>query len=393
MKLDIGAVQEYLAKEKMDGWLLYDFRGLNNFAQDLAPFSGILTRRWYLLIPRQGKPVLLAHKIEESSVRGDWMERRFYSSWKVLDEELRTLLKNMGTVAMEYSPLNAVPYVSKVDAGTIEKIRSFDVEVVSSANLIQYFYVRWSEAGLASHRRAARFLVDLVPEMFQYVANALNSGKSLTEREVQLEVMSRQKEKGMVWDHEPIVSVSGNAALPHYAPSADVYAPIKKGDLLLLDLFCREDGEDTISADITWTAYLGKEVPEKMQKIFDIVIAARDAGVELIKNKLSAGEPVAGWQVDDAVRAVIDKAGYGQYFPHRTGHSLGKAAHGDGANMDNFETRDERLLLPGLGFTIEPGIYLPGEFGIRSEINCYIGENGIEVTTLPLQTEFKAILG
>lgn len=392
MKLDIKAVQQFLAKEKLDAWLLYDFRGMNNFAQDLAPFSGILTRRWYLLIPREGRPILLAHWIEESSVTGDWMERRFYSSWKVLEEELRSMLKGISTVAMEYSPLNAVPYVSKVDAGTVEQIRAYGVEVKTSANLIQHFHARWSEAGLVSHRRAATYLVNLVQEMFQFVGNNISSGKSLNERDVQEEILSRFTDDGLLWEHEPIVAVSANAAMPHYSPNEQVHSPIREGDLLLLDIFCRQDGDDTVSADITWTAFVGKEVPEKMQKIFTVVSSARDAGVELIRNKFAAGEQVAGWQVDDAVRTVITKAGFGEYFTHRTGHSLGKTVHSNGVNIDNFETRDDRMLEHGVGFTIEPGIYLPGEFGIRSEINCYIGKDGIEVTTLPLQTEIRPIL-
>ena len=392
MEVSIKEVQEFLKSEGLHGWLLYDFQGLNPIAQRLSPAKGIVTRRWFLLVPRQGRPVALAHKIEEVAFQGGWYELRTYSGWKALEAELKRLLAGSGALAMEYSPGNAIPYISRVDAGTLEMVRAAGVEVRSSANLVQHFQCRWSEEQLASHREAAKFLINLVPEMFGLVATKVSQGSKISEYEVQQEILGRYKEAGMVYEHPPIVAAGPTSALPHYEPTAEDHRAINKGDLLLLDIFCRKDGEETISADITWTAYVGKEpVPEKMLEIFRVVTAARDRAVEFVRQKLESGKTVAGWEVDDAVRKVITDAGYGKFFTHRTGHSLGTAVHGNGVNIDNFETKDERILEPGLGFTVEPGIYLEGEFGIRSEIDCYIGQDGIEVTTLPLQTELKPL--
>jgi Xaa-Pro aminopeptidase len=359
----------------------------------MGPFQGIVSRRWFMLIPQEGEPVLLAHKIEEANIVGDWMVKELYSNWKALDDKLAGLLKDMKTVAMEYSPENAIPYVSKVDAGTVEKIRSFDVEVVSSANMVQAFQALWSDEDIKTHKVAANYLINLMQEMFEYVAVNVSAGNEITEYQVQQEILRRFGEMGMRWEHEPIVAVNENAASPHYGPTEEENSVIKEGDLLLMDIFCGMNQEDSIQADITWTGYVGKDpVPEKMKEVFSTVAAARDAGVALIEKEFAAGNEVAGWQVDDAVRKVIEDAGYGEYFTHRTGHSLGVRLHSNGVNIDNFETRDERLLVPGVGFTIEPGIYLTGEFGVRSEIDCYITEDGLQVSTLPLQTELKALL-
>jgi Xaa-Pro dipeptidase len=393
MSQDIGAIQQYLAGEDLDGWLMYDFRGLNPIAVELAPFEGIVTRRWFLMIPREGRPVLLAHRIEESTITENWPEVRLYSSWRELEEQVGALLNGRKRVAMEYSPENAIPYVSRVDAGTIEMVRKTGVEIVSSANLVQHFQARWDAAGLASHRKAADFLIKLVQEMFTFVGAAVSEGRAINEYEVQEEILRRFDTGGMVWEEEPIVAIGPNSAKPHYAPTSEIHSPITEGQLLLLDIFCRAEGDRTISGDITWTAFVGAgPVPERIQEIFNIVAAARDAGVAYIHAQFAAGKPIYGWQVDDAVRGVIEKAGYGKYFTHRTGHSLHTRIHGNGVNIDNLETKDERILEPGVGFTIEPGIYLPDEFGIRSEINCHISEKGLEVTTLPLQTEVKPLL-
>lgn len=392
MSIDIKGVQSYLAKENLDGWLIYDFKGSNPIAVDLSPFSGIVTRRWYLLIPREGKPVLLGHKIEESNIVSDWTENRLYSNWRMLEEELKSLLDGKKKIAMEYSPMNAIPYVSRVDAGTIEMVRSLGVDIVSSANLVQHFQARWSNEGLKTHKVAANFLVTLMQDIFKFVAEGVSNGRDMDEFGVQQEILRLFREYGMVWEHEPIVAIDGNAAKPHYGPTKDVYSPIREGNLLLIDAFCRQQGEHTISGDITWTAFVGSSVPKKVQDVFNIVAAARDAGVDFAQRGLERGDTVCGYQVDDAVRGVIEKAGYGEFFTHRTGHSLGTEIHSNGVNIDNFETRDERVLEPGVGFTIEPGIYLPDEFGIRSEINCYVADGKLEVTTLPLQTEVKALL-
>ena len=393
MKKRIEAIQARLADEGLDGWLIYDFRELNPVAQEFAPYSGIATRRWFLYIPSKGRPVALVHKIEEGGYHADYAEKRTYSGWKAMEEELGRMLGGQGRIAMEYSPRNAVPYVSFVDAGTLEMVRGFGPEVVSSANLVQHFQARWTPEGLASHHAAANLLVNLQREMFEMVAKELSAGRSITEYDVQSEIVSRMERGGMKREHDPIVGAGPNSALPHYEPSKELFRGIFEGDILLLDIFCAQQGEGTVHADITWTAYMGSgPVPQKMQEVFNVVTGGRDAGVELINKRFEAGDPVSGWEVDDAVRGVIMKAGYGDYFTHRTGHSLGLQIHYNGVNIDNFETKDTRMLEPGLGFTIEPGVYLEGEFGIRSEIDCYIGENGLEITTLPLQTELPAML-
>jgi Xaa-Pro dipeptidase len=393
MSIDIAEIQSYLRSEGFDAWLLYDFQGLNPIAQKMLPTRGIITRRWFLLIPREGEPVMLAHKIEEVAFKGIPYELRTYSGWAALEEKLKSLLVGIRKAAMEYSPRNAIPYVSRVDAGTLELVRGLGVEVCSSANLVQHFQCRWTPEQLASHKTAASFLVGLQEEMFNLVAGEIGSGRRISEYDVQQEILRRYGEAGMVSDHMPIVAIGANSALPHYEPSAEDHKEIREGELLLIDIFCRQAGEATIQADITWTAYVGRgPVPEEMLKVFSVVTAARDRGVEFISERFAAGREVHGWGVDDAVRGVITKAGFGPHFTHRTGHSLGVAVHGDGVNIDNLETKDERILEPGLGFTIEPGIYFEGEFGVRSEIDCYIGGAGVEVTTLPLQRELKALL-
>lgn len=393
MNLDVAEIQKYLDSEGLDGWLLYDFQGLNPIAEKLSPAEGIVTRRIFMLIPRRGRPVILASKIEESAFQTDWAELRTYTGWKSLESELKALLNGLSLVAMEYSPGNAIPYVSRVDAGTLEMVRGIGVDVCSSANLVQHFQCRWSPEQLASHRVAAKFLTELVQEMFALVAGRISKGEGITEYEVQEEILRRYAEAGMVYDHPPIVAAAGNSALPHYEPTAEHHSAIREGDLLLLDIFCRQEGEATITSDITWTAYVGKgPVPDRMLEVFSVVTSARDRGVELVNERMAAGEPVQGREVDAAVRGVIEAAGYGKFFTHRTGHSLGTAVHGNGGNIDNLETRDERILEPGLGFTVEPGIYLEGEFGIRSEIDCYVSEERLEVTTQPVQTELKPLL-
>lgn len=393
MKLDVAAIQEYLKNDDLDGWLIYDFHGMNPVAQKLSPFHGLVSRRWYMLIPREGQPVLLAHAVEASLIDADWLETRLYSSWQMLESELGKLLANVKNIAMEYSPNCAIPYISRIDAGTLELVRSYGVNVVSSANLVQHFQARWSEEEFSSHKIAANILVNTIQDAWKYTAKCINEGRELNERMLQEYIVNKFHDVGLIVDEEPIVSVNEHAAQPHYAPTKDIHSPIKEGDLLLLDIFARQNGENSISADITWTCYVGKgEPPAKMQEVFRVVAAARDAGVDFINERLWACEQVMGWEVDEAVRKVILDAGYGEYVLHRTGHSLGKEIHSNGVNMDNFESKDERILEPGLGFTIEPGIYIPGEFGIRSEINCYIGDKGLVVTTLPLQAELTSIL-
>ncbi|MDZ7290282.1 MAG: Xaa-Pro peptidase family protein [candidate division KSB1 bacterium] len=388
--IDISEVQKALVAENLDGWLIYDFHGINAVARALFVFEGhLVTRRWFYFIPAAGEPVLLAHKIEETSFPPLPGQARYYAGWQELHQRLRELLKSTGKpnprLAMEYSPMNDVPTVSYVDAGMLELIRSFGVEVISSANLIQLFQARWSAEQLASHIAAAEALYAIQQEAFKKIEAALQAGQPITEYEVQQFIRQKIHEAGCVIEDDPIVAVNNNASNPHYAPTAQVFSPIKRGDVILIDLWAKKASPRAVYADITWMGYAGEKVPDKVQQVFQTVLAARDRGVNFLREQAAAGKVVPGYLVDEVVRGHIAAAGYGSYFFHRTGHSLGTEIHANGVNMDSYETRDSRHIIPGLAFSIEPGIYLP-EFGMRSEIDVYFGEKGPEIYTQP-QTE------
>jgi Xaa-Pro aminopeptidase len=390
--LNVPAVQQALLAEHLDGWLIYDFHGINAVARELFIFSGhMVTRRWFYFIPAIGEPVLLAHKIEETNFPALPGRAHYYAGWQELHQSLRDLLSAVTTkngitrVAMEYSPMNDVPTVSYVDAGMLELVRSFGAEIVSSANLVQLFLSRWSADQLASHIAAAQALHAVQQEAFKKIETALLAQQTITEYEVQQFIAQKIRAAGCIIEDSPIVAVNGNISNPHYAPTAQVFSPIKAGDVILLDLWAKQDTPRAVYGDITWMGYAGKNVPEKVQKVFQTVVDARDRGVDFLRQQATAGNTVPGYRVDEVVRQHITSAGYGDYFFHRTGHSLGTSVHGNGVNMDSYETRDSRQIIPGLAFTIEPGIYLP-DFGVRSEINIYYGANGPEIHT-PMQTE------
>lgn len=391
---DISSIQALLAEAGLDGWLLFDFRGANPIAARIAglPADGVFSRRWAYWIPAKGEPQWLVHAIELAPFR-DWPQPpRSYVRWQTLQEELLAMFGGARRIAMEYSPHCAIPYVSRVDAGSLEMIRALGVEVVSSADLVQAAEARWSPAQQEGHRRAASALLHIKDETFDYVAWTLRKGATLTEYSVQQWMAQRIEGQGLTADHAPIVAVNAHSADPHYVPTPERSSPIKPGDFLLLDLWAKEMEADSVYADITWVGLCADSVPRRYQRICDIVADGRDAAVAFIQREMAAGRPVRGCDADDACRAVIEDAGYGPYFIHRTGHSLGTQGHGNGANIDNLETNDTRRLLPGTAFTIEPGIYLPGDFGVRLEINVCVHESGIEITTLPLQREIVALL-
>jgi Xaa-Pro aminopeptidase len=305
-----------------------------------------------------------------------------YSTWRELDTGLRQLLKNRRRVAMEYSPGGELPWFSHVDAGTVEQVKAAGVEVVSSAELVQTAKTRWGKAGRASHYLAAHHLNALKDDAFAWIAAEVRAGRKPTEWDVQQRLWQAYATRGLAADHAPIVAVNENAANPHYAPEKATAKAIGKGDLVVIDLWARVSGDETaIYADITWVGYVGESVPARFADPFKVVVAARDAAVTFVTDRVKARKPVRGFEADRAARDVIEKAGYGDRFIHRTGHSIDTADHGDGANLDDYETHDTRTLIQGAGFSVEPGIYLPGEFGLRSEIDCYIGTNGLEVTT------------
>ena len=391
MTMDLQEVQVQLKAMKMDGWLLYDFQGLNPIARKLLGLQdAMLTRRWFCWIPAQGPMTLLCHSIERQGFEQLPAPSVLFSSWEEMQAGLERLLQGSSRVAMEYSPQCFIPYVSRVDAGTLELVRSLGKTVVSSADLVQYFEARWSREQLQTHLEASRLLMDVLFETFDQVREATGNRIRLTEYELQQSMCQRYRERGLESTSPPIVAVNRNSGNPHYEPSSEGSAPIRPGDLLLIDFWARLSRPEAVYADYTWVAYLGESVPAKIVRVWEVVREARDRTLEFVRSKTGDRTAVRGWEVDGVARQVISRAGFGQYFIHRTGHSIGESDHGNGANMDGLETRDERLLIPRTCFSIEPGIYLP-DFGIRSELNVYLGEEELLVTGDPIQQEIRKI--
>jgi Xaa-Pro aminopeptidase len=391
MTTDISGMQADLRAAKLDGWLFYDFRGRDPIAQrilQLAP--GMRTRRWYYFVPAKGTPRKLVHKIETESLASLPGETLYYAGQEELRKNLAKTLGRADKVAMQYSPKNQIPYVAMVDAGTIELVRSAGAKVVSSADLVQKYEASWTAEQLESHERAGAAIDRIVRDAFQHAASCVRQKQPITEYDLQQWIRREFEKAGVATEQGPDVAVGPHASDPHYGPKPEGSSPIREGDLLLLDVWGKTKTKGSVYYDITWVGYLGTKVPDKIAKVFRVVRDARDKAVELIRTSIAAGKPLQGWQVDKAARAVIEKAGYGKYFFHRTGHSIGEAVHGNGANMDGLETHDVRHLIPRTCTSIEPGIYLP-EFGIRSEVNVYIGEGEARVTGA-VQTEVLALL-
>ena len=379
----------------LDGWLLYDFRGSNPIARNVAGINDPgITRRWFCYIPFGGTPIWLVHRIEVSHFTDVLGEVRTYTHWGELQREMETILADSNRVAMEYSPFAAIPYVSRVDAGTVELIRSLGVEVVSSADLVQQSEARWTADQFAGHLESARSILEIKDEAFAWLSERLRDGLPVTEYDVQSLIMARFDAEDLIPGHPPIVAVNAKASDPHYYPTADQHQPIQPGDFVLIDLWAKQKGPDAVYADTTWVAYAGKNAPQRYIEVFEVVREARDLAVEFIRESFALGEMVYGYAVDDLVRGYITQRGYGEFFIHRTGHSIGTEIHGNGVNIDNLETKDERALIPNVCFSIEPGIYLP-QFGVRSEIDVFIADltpEGVVVTTLPAQEEVIMLL-
>jgi Xaa-Pro aminopeptidase len=381
--MDVAAIQAALAEQHIDGWLLYDFRGSNPIARAVIGFdeSQIGTRRWFYLIPRQGEPVAILHVIEPHALRGAPGKTVLYRSWKELEALLREHLRNLARVAMEYSPGAAIPYIGRVDAGTVEMVSAAGVEVVSSADLVQIFESRWTPEQKALHDRAARDTLVAKDEAFSLIRERLAAGVSVNESEVQSFIMARFDARGLTSDHPCIVAVNDHASDPHFetAPGPQD-REVRRGDLVLIDLWAKVAADPrAVYYDATWMGYCGREVPARMREVWEAVKGARDAAVAFVTDAVAVGRTIHGYEVDDVSRGVIEKRGFGPYFLHRTGHSIGYQVHGNGVNIDNLETRDQRKIIPGVCFSIEPGVYLP-EFGVRSEIDMYVGEGQAEVT-------------
>jgi Xaa-Pro aminopeptidase len=386
----LPALQSALQSADLDGWLIYDFHGLNPVAVGLLELSGMTTRRFFVFIPRKGSPVAITHAIEQ----GPWTSwpkkwrKETYSSWRSLESQLADLVKGK-RVAMEYSPGDAVPYLDRVPAGVIEMVRNAGATVVSSADLVSRFYAVWSEDQRASHERAARAVATIGQEAIRLAGSRADSASPLTEYSLQTWIKEKFAAGGLETDHGPIVAIGPNAANPHYEPTAEDSATIRRGDILLIDLWARE--KNGVYADQTWMGSLGPP-SDRDKSIWQAVRDARDAAIALLRKRINAHQPVLGGEVDDAAREVIKTRGYGDNFFHRTGHSIDpRDLHGSGPHIDNLETREERALIPGVGFSIEPGVYLAGDVGMRSEVNGFIGTDGVLITPADYQKDLLVV--
>lgn len=385
----LNDARAFMRAEGLPGWLIYDYLGCNPILNRVAAASGHVTRPVFLFVPADGPAQLLTHHVDAGKFADAGIDAVIYRSRASLETALRDTLQSVAQVAMEYSPRNGLPRVSRVDAGTVELVQSMGAEVVSSADLMQYATQRWNAAQLAGHRRAAASLGRIVNQAFARIGERL--AQQPTEYEIAEFIRQRFREERLVTADGPIVSVNAHCSDPHYEPAAAGSSVIRAGDWVLIDLWAREDTPGSIYADITWTAYVGKRPPQQHQAVFDIVRGARDAALDFLQERYAQGEPIQGCEVDDVARNYIAERGYGQYFTHRLGHSIYHTVHGEGVNLDNFETHDTRRIIPGVGFSIEPGIYLP-DFGVRSEIDAYMGDDGPAATS-PVQREIVCISG
>jgi Xaa-Pro aminopeptidase len=388
-------IADALREAGLDGWLLYDFRLSDPLAYRILGLSeeGLTTRRWFCFIPATGAPTAIvsaveAHRLDAIAAAA----KTVYRSEREMKAALYGLLSGKRRIAMNYSPECAIPYISRVDAGTLEIVRAMGVEVVSAADLIQRFEATLSAAQLAGHRRAALGLREIVDETFAEIARRLRGRLPCTEYSIQRFVLDRIAAHGMRTDEPPIVAVNANAANPHFSPADERDTPIRESAVVLLDLFAKELSADSIYGDLTWMGYVGERVPEEFAEVFGVVARARDAAAELVRERVAGGAMVRGEEADRAARGVIETAGYGDAFVHRTGHSIGREVHGAGANLDSLETRDHRMLIENTCFSVEPGIYLPGRFGIRSEIDMTIEGGRAEISAAPAQHEIIPIL-
>ena len=392
--MNLEQVQQALRDEGLDGWLFYDFRKSDPIAYQVLslPDDAFYSRRWFYFIPAQGAPIAIISAVESHVLNSLPGERRIFRTWQEIRIYLQAILNPGMRVAMEYSPMNAIPYMSRVDGGTLELVRSYGVEVVSSANLAQRFIAQLTPAQVESHRQAGQRLIAAKDALFDELSDNLRAGTAMNEYSAQQRLLALIEQLGLA-GVDAHVAVNANISNPHYGPTSEQHSPIRRGDLVLFDFWAHMPEPKAIYADYTWMAFAGtrEDIPDRYLEIFDIVTRARDAAIAFVRKQLEAGQRVQGCQVDDVARGVIADAGYADYFVHRTGHSIDTVVHGNGANIDNFETQDERVLLPSTCCSIEPGIYLP-EFGVRSEVDLLIHEHDAEVTGIPIQEEIVALL-
>jgi Xaa-Pro aminopeptidase len=389
--MNLSAIQTALREQKLDAWLFYDHHGRDPIAYRILGLdaSAHVTRRWYYLIPAEGEPQKLVHRIEAGRLDTLPGDKHLYSSWQEHEGVLAAMLAPYTRIAMQYSPRNAIMYVSLVDAGTVELLRGMGKTIVSSADLVSHFEAVLSEAQIASHYEAQRAIDAILPEGFRELRRRLDAGERTTEYDMVAWLSEAMRREDLVWANGPNVSVNENSADSHYEPTPEHSRTIEDGGFLLIDIWARKDRAATCFYDITWTGVLGREPTSREEAVFTSVRAARDAAIETVEQAFTSGEAIAGWQADDAARRVIEQAGLGEYFTHRTGHSIAAELHGTGAHLDNLETHDERLILPNTCFSVEPGVYLP-EFGIRSEVNM-ITSPGRAVVTGRVQEQLVRI--
>jgi Xaa-Pro aminopeptidase len=386
----LPALQKAIADSGLDGWLLFDFHGVNPIATGMLRFEGLLSRRIFALVPREGNPVAISHAIEQGPWKhwpANW-EKRVYSRWAELESELASLVAGK-KVAMEYSAGDAVPYLDRVPAGVLEMVRAAGAHVVTSAPLVTSFYAKLSRTNIESHLRAAEHVARIAQENLAAAGKSAHAGQPLAEHEIQARIVEQFAALNLELDHGPIVAAGENAANPHYEPSADNPRYVRVGELLLIDLWARE--KDGVYADQTWMASIG-DPSERALQVWGAVRDARDAAIALLQARLASGDEVRGGEVDDAARDVIESRGFGKFFPHRTGHSIDpRDLHGSGPHLDNLETREERYLTAGVAFSIEPGVYVPGEIGVRSEVNAIIDGGRLVVTPSDYQRELPRV--
>ncbi|HJP59712.1 MAG TPA: Xaa-Pro peptidase family protein [Gemmatimonadaceae bacterium] len=386
----LASIQSAIRDAGVDGWLIYDFHGLNPIAVGMLQLHGMTTRRYFVYVPVSGTPTALTHNIEQgpwNTWPANWGKER-YSSWRELESRVRTLVQGK-KVAMEYSPGDAVPYLDRVPAGVIELVREAGAEVVTSADLVSRFYAVWNDDQRASHERAARAVSTIGQEAIRLAGSRADSAAPMTEYALATWIRDRFAAGGLETDHGPIVAIGPNAANPHYEPTAEQSATINRGDVLLIDLWAKE--KDGVYADQTWMGSLGQPT-DRDRAIWLAVRDARDAAISLLEKKISTHQAVSGGEVDDTARAVIVKRGFGEFFVHRTGHSIDpRDLHGSGPHIDNLETREERALIPGVGFSIEPGVYLTGDVGMRSEVNAYVGTDKVLITPRDYQKDLLIV--
>jgi Xaa-Pro aminopeptidase len=393
--MNLDAIQKALRDAKIDGWLFFDFHHRDLMAYKILGLNteSLTTRRWFYFIPAEGEPVKLSHKVEPRKLESLPGEQRYYLPWTELHEKLKAIVGGLGRVAMQYSPMNNIPYVSVADAGTVELIRSFGAEVVSSADLVQQFEAVTDESGFQSHRETGEIIQRIKDEAYAKMDEALKRSEPVTEYEVAQFILKRFDEEGLTSDGaSPIVGFNDHPADPHFEPTAENAHTLGRGDTILIDLWARRKEPPGVYYDVTWCGFAGEEPPAKYTEIWSTVCAARDAALDFVRQKFSAGEPCYGFEVDDACRDVVRKAGYGDEFLHRTGHSIGMDdVHGNGVNIDNLETRDDRMLVPGICFSIEPGIYLAGSMAVRTEIDVFIALDGSVEVCGPIQKDLILI--